>query len=246
LGSIHILKPEMYPLTRVIEDAFDSSTSFAVEVNSTSPENVQRISQLVKEGMYAGKETIEKDLSPQLYQQMVAWVTKRGVPVEKIGKLKPWMAALVLQQIQLGALGLSAEHGVERYFFKKIGRKEIVELESVDEQMTMLSSLDGKAFLAYTIADMERTEAKMAALLQAWRCGNTSAFNQITFGNVSPGSEALLDMMFYSRNEKMAQKIKGLVESGKRSFVVVGAAHLVGERNLLELLQRSGLTVEQM
>ena len=36
LGSVHLLKPDAYPLSRAIEQAFDDATQIALEVNMDS------------------------------------------------------------------------------------------------------------------------------------------------------------------------------------------------------------------
>ena len=46
---------------------------------------------------------------------------------------KPWYAALTLLTARLAADGFSAEQGIDRHFVERArGRKEILELETVD------------------------------------------------------------------------------------------------------------------
>jgi uncharacterized protein YbaP (TraB family) len=246
LGSIHLLKPEMYPLKKVIETAFDSSTSLVLEVNTELPGNQQKMASMAKEGMYTAKESLKQNITPKLYSDVTSWAQKRGIPVAVFDKLKPWMAAIVLQQLQMQSLGLSPEYGVEKYFLKKNAKKEILELETAEEQMALFSSVKGDDFLAYTLFDIENTEAQTKGMLKSWSCGNTDAMRQIVFGNAPAGSEELLNKFFYARNIKMVEKIKQFMKSEKKCFVIIGSGHLIGERSIIDLLEKSGMKVEQM
>jgi len=76
--------------------------------------------------------------------------------------------------------------------------------------------------------------------------GNTAVLNKINFGDMPAGSEDLMNKMYHSRNIKMAEKSRKLIDSGKKCFVVVGFGHLIGEKSVIDLLEKSGLQIEQM
>ena len=48
------------------------------------------------------------------------------------------------------------------------------------------------------------------------------------------------------RNHPMADAIEKLLKGNEKSFVVVGAAHMVGKEGIVALLKGKGYTVEQM
>ena len=51
--------------------------------------------------------------------------------------------------------------------------------------------------------------------------------------------------MLVERNQKWVKHIENLLGQDGNSLVVVGAAHLVGDDSILELLKRKGFAVEQ-
>jgi uncharacterized protein YbaP (TraB family) len=246
LGSIHVLKPEMYPLNKVIEDAFDSSSSLVLEIDNTRPENIQKLTSMIKNDAYKVNESLKQEITPHLYDTLISWLSKKGYPVNNLSKLKPWLVAFVLQELQLRDLGLSSEFGMEKYFLSRRNTKEICELETVDEQLAVFKALRGQKYLEYTFFDINKTSAKMELILNAWKCGNTDVINKLTLENNPVGSEELLDKLIYSRNETMATSINNLIRNNKRYFIVIGSAHLVGERSVIKLLEKSGFKVEQM
>ena len=44
----------------------------------------------------------------------------------------------------------------------------------------------------------------------------------------------------------MAKKIEGFLHSNNNYFVEVGAGHLVGERSIVDLLQKAGFQIKQL
>jgi len=52
--------------------------------------------------------------------------------------------------------------------------------------------------------------------------------------------------MLYKRNEIMAQQIDSIIQSGTSLFSAVGAAHLAGEKGILQLLKKMGYSVSPM
>lgn len=246
LGSIHLLKPEMYPLKSAINDAFDSSGSLVLELNGSLPENTKKIAAAVKTGVFTGDSTIRQAIAAPLYDSLLRYVEKYGLKAENVLKLKPWMATIVLQQIQMRALGLSVEYGVEQHFNNKKGKREILELETVEEQMGLLASMDGEAFLRYSLQDLDKSEKMMRVMLRAWSCGNLEVLRSIVIDEVPSDQESMLDKILYERNERMARKISSIIKQKKRAFVVVGAAHLLGERSVQNYLKKAGYSVEQL
>jgi hypothetical protein len=51
--------------------------------------------------------------------------------------------------------------------------------------------------------------------------------------------------MIDDRNDGMAKKIDGYLKTKDVHFVVAGAAHLMGEKGIVKLLEKAGYKVEQ-
>jgi uncharacterized protein YbaP (TraB family) len=65
-------------------------------------------------------------------------------------------------------------------------------------------------------------------------------------GADDPAIGAALEAILFARNRTMADAIAPLVGGQKVHLVVIGAAHLVGDRGLLALLSARGLQVRQL
>jgi len=56
---------------------------------------------MAQRAMYADENTLEKNVPEELYKKFVEFVTPYGIQEEVYSKLKPWYAALLVQNLQL-------------------------------------------------------------------------------------------------------------------------------------------------
>ncbi len=75
----------------------------------------------------------------------------------------------------------------------------------------------------------------------AYRSGNLDLLD--TINKVNSQSMAFDEKFLYRRNEIQAHSIDSILKKGVSLFVGVGAAHLPGERGVIELLRRAGYTL---
>ncbi len=63
---------------------------------------------------------------------------------------------------------------------------------------------------------------------------------------VSFSSKFLQRVLLDERNPNMANKIEALLKTDKKTFVAVGALHLIGAQGVPALLQQRGYEVEKL
>lgn len=251
LGSIHYLKKEIYPLDEKIEKAFDQSTNLGVEANvdNISKMDVQK---LVESAFYSGDDTLEKHLSPEAYELVKRQLTELGGSIEAANKYRPWFLALSLASIEIGKLGFDPNYGIDRYFLSKATeKKKIVELESLEYQINLFSSLSEKhqeLFLLYTLKDIKVLEQELDKLIEAWTVGDVKGLESIVTKSVKEDKKLVpvYEKLVIERNRKMASKIEEYLKEKETFFVIVGAGHLVGNHGILELLKGKGFLLEQL
>jgi len=251
LGSIHYLKKEMYPLNKKIENAFEKSEYLVVEANISDTEKVDT-EKLTESGLYLDDETFEKHVSPQTYDLVKKELERLGVPLELIGKQKPWFLALTLASLEIVKLGFDPNYGIDAYFLSKgEDKKKILELESFDSQINLFCQLTEKEqefLLLYTLKDIQVIEQELDKLVQAWTSGDTKGVEAIITRSLAEdrGLSPIYEKLIYGRNRNMASKIEGYLKTKGSYFVVVGAGHLVGKRGIIEILKAKGFLVEQL
>jgi hypothetical protein len=136
------------------------------------------------------------------------------------------------------------------HFLSKAGGKKIVELESVDAQIRLLSGFsdsEQELFLIRTLNDLKSVEKDTDALLRAWTSGDMRGIERLLSKDGAEGKKmaSLNEKLLYSRNREMASRIENLLRAKETAFVIVGAGHLVGEKGIIALLRQKGYSIEQ-
>ncbi|HVF81832.1 MAG TPA: TraB/GumN family protein, partial [Flavisolibacter sp.] len=126
---------------------------------------------------------------------------------------------------------------------KKLGKK-ICGVESFDGSMQLVKE-------AYADAAKEKIKKNYSydadndlsyrRLEEAYRTGNLDLLD--TINKVNSQSAAFDEKFLYKRNDIQAASIDSILKKGTRLFVGVGAAHLPGERGVIESLRRAGYTL---
>ena len=251
LGSIHAYKSELFPLPKKMEDAFDKSDALAVEanINEIKPDSMMT---MINGAFYQDRSTLEKHLSKETYEMTVQKLNEIGLPLELFQNTKPWFVALNVTSMELQKLGLDPEYGIDKYFLKKAeNKKKIVELESIDYQINLLSGFsdaEQELFLVSAFRDLELLKGEINEILKAWNTGDTKTMESFVSKSLQddPGMLPIYRKLVFERNKNMVSRIEGYLRTNEQYFVVVGAAHLVGKDGIIEILKKKGYLVEQL
>ena len=248
LGSIHLAKPDLYPLPEVMETSFQQSDVLVVEADITAVDQGKLIRWIQANGMYGADDNLQNHLSARTLKKM----RQQKINPMLISRTKPWLAAVTLQTQKLQSLGFLEEYGLDRYFLKKAAdNMPVRELEGMEAQLkifTALSAQNSEMFLYATLVDLENTEQYMNKIIRSWRGGDADAFHNLYFKGLAEHPEfgPLMDIIVYGRNRTMRERIEALLKTGQTCFVIVGAGHLVGPQGIINRLKENGYKVEQM
>ena len=243
-GSIHVGHPSFYPFAAPIEQAFDGAERLVVEVDpGTLP---------LQSGSLPEGQRLSDVVSPELYDRLGEAAKQLGIPLEMFDGLSPGMASVVLTVAPLVARGFGPAAGVDKYFVDHAKDKQIVELETAQQQLALVDSFD-ENFLRATLDALETFDADLRTLHRAWSCGDEAGLTQALLEvprerAQTPEERAVVDhynrVFLFDRNRSMAKRIEELMDADGDSFVVVGTAHLVGEQGIPALLRAAGHPVE--
>lgn len=250
LGSIHIANIDMYPLDKKITDAFKASDYLTVEVD-LSDENLAFEEMLEEIGTFQDGTTLKDHVSADTYEQLGDILEGLGLERTTYDAYKPWVVASTLESVTLLIEGYDAQIGIDMYFMshaKQMGLP-IISLETADFQLELLDSLYEKEQEQMLVQSMDSfmggAGEEFEKLIEMWITGDDAALT--SFIEESAVDEAGYKAMLVDRNIGMADKIAEYLngEQGETYFVVVGAAHMLGDDGIVPLLEKKGFTVER-
>jgi len=253
-GTLHVGKPEFYPLSREVNRALADSQRLYLEVNLTDTTTVN--AETVAMAMYGDGITLDQKLPAALMEKVGARLARNQFPQQLALKMKPWMLAHTLLLLEAKRRGYDPELASEFHLLESAGaaHKEIRGLESLSEQFAVfdrMSQAQQQAFLEQTLSELDdaRFEARLKALFDAWANADARALEdelQYEKKQDSVFASILLPRLIDERNRAMADRIADIARSGPKSFVAVGALHLVGKDGIVELLRRRGFAVRPL
>ena len=249
VGSVHLLPKDSYPLNPALEAAFKES-DLLVEEADLGEMGVGAQMAFLSRGMLPSSTPLDKVLSPATYALLTKRAAEIGVPVEPLKLLKPWMVAQMLEVMQWQKAGFDPELGLDKHFYDLAQGtgKSVQGLETLDFQMSLFDGMtlaEQDHLLAETLKEIDTEQANMAKLMDAWKAGDAPTVERIVLSALRQEPQ-LYQRLLVDRNKAWIPKLEALFARTGRTFVVVGAAHLVGPDGLISLLRAKGYSVEQM
>jgi hypothetical protein len=250
LGSLHLLKADAFPLDKNIEAAYRNSNKVVFEADIAGARDQEFQSKMVAQGLYAEGQTLQQNISKETYALLEKKVAALGLTIAQLNPLKPWLCASAISGLALMKMGFDPNYGVDVYFFDKAKKdgKELLFLEPLESQMRLFTELTGKegdALLRQTLKDLEVIETMLPDMVNAWKTGDAVRLGALMTMSFKDLPE-LYNRFVVERNKAWVSTIDRLLAQGGTSFVVVGAGHLGGPDNLLQLLQNKGYRIEQI
>ena len=249
MGSLHVLKPESYPLAPAIERAYASSQRVIFETDIGAMQDPAMQAKILELGMYPAGENLYQNLAAGTRRQLEKKMGALGLPPEAFSQFKPWFVALTLTTVELQRLGYNPQYGIDVYFFGKARRdnKEIGYLEPPEYQIGLLGNMarkDQNDFLRQTLEDLELVSELAGDLVKNWKTGNVDELHKLLHKSFEdyPNIE---DRLLIQRNIKWMSKVEDAMRHDKNVLFVVGAGHLVGPESLVDLLRKAGYDVRQ-
>lgn len=259
-GSIHVGREDYYPLPSYVTDAFDGADALAVELDIIAFEKdlgqqMQALSVLV----YRDGTTIKDHIPEELYIKAVDALTELGGYITALDMYYPAFWFSMVDSLMIEKLGARIDLGIDRHLLEraKNAGKEIRDIESAQAQYAMMAGFSDELqalLLKEALRILEEPElAKqdLETLMDLWASGDEAAFAAYLAGQeeeVTPEEEKLYEeynkAMITDRNLLMTDYAEAALLSGEEVFICVGAAHVVGEGAMAQLLAQRGYTVE--
>jgi len=250
LGSMHALRARDYPLPPLVDRLYARAEVIVMEIDLDDLDPATEQTAVLSVAALPAGQTLATVLDKNVYDLAQQRARGLGVDLALLEHVQPWLVAITLLDLGLQKLGFDAEHGLERYLLgkAKADRKEIVGLETIDQQLGIFAALPSKsqqAMLSQTLEELDTADTTMSELEVAWRDGHVETMTDKLLGDFDDFPE-LYPELVTKRNAAWTDALEKLLKDGHRYLVVVGALHLVGRDSVIERLGARGHRVERV
>jgi uncharacterized protein YbaP (TraB family) len=242
----------MYPMRPELNAAYANSDHLVVEVNIAAPMSEQRAKDIGNKYMwYKDNTTLADHIDAETYAQVRSIFEEKGASTAALDTSKAWVTYMQLVNLNSAQDGYGGVLGVDRYFLQKAiaSGKSILELESVDLQYEMLNNFSDELMASLIKGIIEafyQPDSSIASMANVWLTGDEAALVEVV--EAMKAIPEYYQTTIKDRNIGMIEKIEDYLEdmSKETYFVVVGAAHMVGEDGIVTRLKEKGYTVTRL
>ncbi len=248
-GTVHVLPPDLHWRSDRVNAAFAGADEFVTEADMWSSATRQQFPALVAQyGMLPANQTLSAQLAPADRLALARTVAALRLDAPQVDRMRPWFAALQITHAFAASEGHRSDAGVENVLAaeaRALG-KRMSFLETLEEQFRFLADLspaDETHFLAVTLRQIGDDEP-LGSANAAWARGDVAALEAALAPQWAEAGPAVHEAVILRRNRAWADEIATRLDGSGRVFIAVGAAHLVGDGNVVDLLRARGIAVE--
>jgi len=248
-GTAHMLRPELRWRGPRVNAAFAAAEELVTETDTSLEGIAAAQAHSTRLGMLAPGETLAGRLDAATRARLAQVAETLHVDPSELEPMRPWLAALRLSYAYALSRGMRPEAGVESVLSEEARARgmRLSFFETPEQQVRFLADLAPAAevrLLADTLREIEAGDDALDALDTLWARGDTDALARLFDAQWQAGSPELHAAIILNRNRAWADDITRRLDGEGRAFIAVGAAHLVGEGNVIALLRERGIVVE--
>lgn len=206
----------------------------------------------VEAGELPASRSLAAMLDAATYARMSELLVDRGLPPERIARMKPWAALLALTGTRAPSGQLTLDNTL--YINARVARMRVEELDSVEEQIAVFDDVPEATQLAL-LAAYVRHNALLAELAETTIAGylrrDLAAIHDARLvlersqADLAPHHAIIEKKVIRDRSVVMAYRMLPYLRAGS-SFIAIGALHLYGRHGVLRLLEKDGWRVTRI
>jgi uncharacterized protein YbaP (TraB family) len=203
-----------------------------------------------KYGVYTDDDVLAKHLSKETQAALDEYCTRHNVPRMGMEKLKPWLVAISIAQMAWQQAGEDPSLGIDMHFLDESKPPQrIDELETIESQFSIFAEATEEEQQSMLVSILKRG-GNMKDLITrtqtAYVSGDPGSLEKIMQEQNDVGSKSLEKKFVDDRNVAMTGKMEEYLKGKDPVFVVVGAAHIIGDKGIAKQLRDKGYKVEQV
>lgn len=250
-GTIHLIPKKHFFVPYGLEDAFKKSSVVYFEIDMADMTDMGAQMVLLPKMMMLNDTTLADLYTMEELDEVSTAFEAKGLPFFFFQKFKP-MFIQMLFQVDMADLDTTTGN-MESYEFwlnemAEQQSKETAGVETIDFQVSIFDSVaysvQAKMLLETirTVSDTTEEDSEMDALYEIYKSQDLNQLQAMLTASEDPITKEFGELFLFKRNENWIPVISSVVQE-RSAFFAFGAAHLPGERGVIELLRAQGYTV---
>ena len=242
VGTIHILNDDIRKVGDAVTSALESSTSFCTEVSIDG-----KTTQTVQQAMLYPDKTmnLRKDIGEELYGKLDELAKAKNLPLAILDRIQPWAVVLILAMPDMSGASLDVHLQIKA----KEKNIALCGLETAEEQVGVLKFASRENLLKMlrsVIEGYDQVQAQNKELIKFYVARDLKSMMQLidtdpTTPDPVVKAQFVINLLI-KRNILMVNRMQPYLHKGN-AFFAVGAAHLPGEKGILQLLESLGYQI---
>lgn len=242
-GTIHMLCPDKMHIPAALQERVKNTERLALELDMDDPNMTSKMMQQLQ--LPAGQSLKALFASEAEYTAVSDYFRSAfGVELQQLDQMKPFMLQTMLSMHMAGCQPESYEQKLTDLAVAQ--QKEVIGLETVEEQMAALDKLPGSFFvnsLVRSVNDVPQAKAEYTELVKLYLAQDLDGMVALSEKTMTKEElEQFYQVLLTQRNKNWVPQIE-LLAKEKPTLFAVGAMHLPGKEGVLELLRKQGYKV---
>lgn len=246
LGSMHMGDSKITKFNDIVLEIYNDSDYLAVEVDTTDT--------VIDESLFLldGK-TLDDIIDKDLNKKLEDFASKHLLfPYEQFKIFTPGYIYDYLALLPYMEIGYLNE-GVDAYFLNLAHKenKKIISLETLESQLAFFTDYSDEFYMdqiEYTIDNYDEQKKLSKELYNVYLTGNVDDLEKILSDEedreYTLEEEKYNQAMIYDRNINMSESLEEFLKDNKNVFMIVGAAHVVGDDGIIDLINSNNYEIK--
>lgn len=256
-GTIHLIPEKDFWLSEATSEAFAKAEKVVFEINLEQMDDLSNMSGLLavlSGAIMRDGSTLRQLLSPEDYALVKTRLSKLGLPMFMMERVKPMLLSTLLEQsaapgAQAGMEGMKS-YELEFLRMAQEQKKPVDGLETATYQLKVLMELfdsvpyktQAEMLVQSLKASEQDQDNSMARLIELYKAQDLVGLHDIMQSETQGMS---LAKIIDQRNANWIPIMERMMGE-QRTFFAVGAGHLPGEKGVIALLRQKGYTLRPL
>lgn len=244
-GTMHMVCEEDSKLSDGLKTAIKNSNRVFFEVDM---DDMDEMMGALKYARMNNGLKINDLVTPVEYERLEAYFkeNKSPLPLAMMARFKPYFISSV---ISAGLINCEKKSSIEQMIMTEAKKddKPVAGLETIEFQASLFDSVPYEKQaqdLVLFVDSMDTYKKNTLELFDLYKKQDIQSMDSLVVRS-DPGMEQFMDLLLYNRNFRWADQIMGEVFDSSAIFAV-GAAHLGGEKGVINLLKKKGFTLKPL